>query len=123
MRPSRRPRLITALIALFSVLFMQLAVAAHACPQLAQRDQAAAMHMDGCGHADSAQSALCDSHCQSDSQAPDKPALPDVSPFLAAALVSASIAARVPDLSRAAELFSIHITAPPLAIRHCCLRI
>ena len=117
---------------LISVLFMQLAVAAHACPAR-NAAPATATHagmdgMDGCLEADDAGaiSALCDNHCQPDSQSLDKPPLPDVSPFLAISLVSTGVATTISsDLgqTRADELFSTRINAPPLSIRNCCFRI
>lgn len=117
---------------LISVLFMQLAAAAHACPDLspapAMSAHAGMEGMDGCLEADGAgaMSALCDNHCQPGSQSLNKPPLPDVPPFLAIALVSNGVATPIStDLSqtRADQLFSTRINAPPLSIRNCCFRI
>jgi hypothetical protein len=128
----RRPRLFTALMLLISVLFMQLAAAAHACPDInpapAMAAHAGMDGMDECMEADDdgALSALCDNHCQPGSQSLNKPPLPDVPPFLAIALVSSGVATPIStDLSqtRADELFSTRINAPPLSIRNCCFRI
>ena len=132
MRFSRRPRLLTAFILLISVLFMQLAVAAHACPDVnpapAMSAHAGMDDMAGCLEADDAgaMSALCDHHCQPGSQSLNKPPVPDVSPFLAIALVTNGVdTATSTDLgqTRADALFSTRINAPPLSIRNCCLRI
>lgn len=148
MRPSRRPRLITALLVLFSVLFMQLAVAAHACVNLPSApapkpamEMTMTLHGEHAEHAsDMAQmadccdtdeiasaAALCDQHCQPAVQSLDKPATPDVQPFVAATLISTDSAASALTaglgLSRANGLFSTRINAPPLSIRNCCFRI
>jgi hypothetical protein len=117
---------------LISVLFMQLAVAAHACPDInsapSMSAHAGMEGMDGCLEADDAgaMSALCDNHCQPDSQSLNKPPLPDVSPFLAIALVSSGVVTAIStdlSLTRADQLFSTRINAPPLSIRNCCFRI
>jgi hypothetical protein len=145
MRLSRQPRLITALLVLFSVLFMQLAVAAHACANLRSApapmpamEMTMTMHgehaadmpqMADCCDTDevATAAALCDQHCQPAVQSLDKPATPDVPPFVAVALIATDTAAAtlpaglVP--SRANGLFSTRINAPPLSIRNCCFRI
>jgi hypothetical protein len=148
MRLSRQPRLITALLVLFSVLFMQLAVAAHACVNLRSApapkpamEMTMTLHGEHAEHAaDMAQAAdccatdeiataaaLCDQHCQPAVQSLDKPATPDVSPFVAVALIATDTAASALPaglgLSRANGLFSTRIHAPPLSIRNCCFRI
>ncbi|MBC7858622.1 MAG: hypothetical protein H7Z39_07530 [Burkholderiaceae bacterium] len=143
MRHSRRSRLIAALLVLFSVLFMQLAVAAHACANLSNMPAPTsmpAMTMHGEHAADMAQmadccdtdeiasaAALCDQHCQPAVQSLDKPATPDVPPFVAVALIATDTAASALPaglgLSRANGLFSTRINAPPLSIRNCCFRI
>ncbi|WP_168798663.1 hypothetical protein [Herbaspirillum sp. ST 5-3] len=136
MQLSRQHRLVAAFIALTSMLFVQLAVAAYACPsrQIAQVAELAAMsahvdeheHMNGCEGADGEKSALCHAHCQPDSQSLDKPQLPDVSTFMALALVSTvfdSGALLQPIIAPRADLFLSRITSPPLFIRNCCFRI
>lgn len=136
MKQSRRTRLATALLALISVLFVQLAVAAYACPsrQIVQAEQDAAMamqgheHMEGCeGMAGgTVDTALCHAHCQPDTQSLDKPDLPDVSPFVAIALLSiiADSTILLQQVYPPREpLFLRRITSPPLSIRNCCFRI
>ncbi|HYC41627.1 MAG TPA: hypothetical protein VEB70_01420, partial [Noviherbaspirillum sp.] len=70
MRFTRHSRFVTALVALFSVLFMQLAVAAYACPTIKATPEIAAQagwasaeshsEMGGCeGGVDVEQPALC----------------------------------------------------------------
>lgn len=144
-RHSRPARAISALLVLISLLFMQLAVAAHACANLREAPapmpaMEMTMTMHGEHAADMAQmadccdtdevataAALCDQHCQPAVQSLDKPATPDVQPFVAVALIaidttaSALPAGLVP--SRANGLFSTRINAPPLSISNCCFRI
>lgn len=142
-RHSRPARAISALLVLISLLFMQLAVAAHACSNLREAPMPAlemTMTMHGEHAADMAQmadccdtdelataAALCDQHCQPAAQSLDKPATPDVPPFVAIALIATdSAASALPaglGLSRANGLFSTRINAPPLSIRNCCFRI
>lgn len=135
MKLSRTSRLITALVALCGMLFMQLAVAAYACPswsagQSGQIDAALASaagmsDMPGCEGMDQEQPALCHAHAHADSQALDKPAAPQIPLFMPLILVAAwqppevalpvSAAPPAPPMTRA--------TAPPLSIRNCCFRL
>lgn len=137
MRLSRRLRFATALFALLSVLCMQLAVAAYACPSLQSLGRNAAeaaspqtaVHegMTGCeGVVDSEQPALCYVHSQIGDQSLDKPAPPDVSPAVAVMLVPA-----IQDAAKAHAPPSRYVDAaglmreafPALTIRNCCFRI
>lgn len=133
----RSSRLITACILLVSMLFMQLAVAGYACPNLnigpaepvsismsmsADDDMA----MSGCSGADTAQPSLCQANDQAGNQSLDKPPLPLVQPFMAVALtlVFPNVELAVSDTG--AEPVSpllLRTTAPPLSIRNCCFRI
>lgn len=128
----RRSRCITVFIALVSLLFMQLAVAGYACPS-AQQKVAEAAAMAGakmpCAESmainmDDAQPNLCQAHCQAGHQTADKyepPAPLDINAvpvsFLLPNIVPVFLGAPLqpPHLKRT--------TVPPLAIRHCCLRI
>lgn len=137
MRLSRRPRLITAFIALFSVLFMQLAVAAYACPGLqpAPVSGMADMHMDsassadmpGCdGMVDLEQPSLCHAYSQVGKQSLDKPPVPDVPPAVPVMLVSviSHIDFTFDPISRHAEAaWLMRSSSPPISVRHCCFRI
>ncbi len=140
MRFSGLSRLTTALILLFSMLFMQLAVAAYACPVLlgaanqampveamsldqGNMDQAA---MNGCPGKDMVQPSLCHAHDHSGNQSLDKPLLPDVVPFIPAALVVTLVAldpADRPTYFSSDSMLLMRTTAPPLSIRNCCFRI
>ena len=128
----RRHRILTVLIALCSLLFMQFAVASYACPGFEARVQAvSAMAAAGMPCAqemsmapDEDQPNLCSAHCQ-----PAQPgggdhalqvpvALVDHRAFFSAPAAIAFVERMPP---RAALL--AQATAPPLAIRHCCWRI
>ena len=128
----RRSRCITVFIALVSLLFMQLAVAGYACPGAQQKVAEVAAMAEAqmaCAESmainmDDAQPNLCQAHCQAGHQTADKydpPAPLDIGAvpvsFLLPNIVPVVLGAPLqpPHLKRS--------TAPPLAIRHCCLRI
>ncbi len=135
MKLSRKSRFVTALIALMSVLFTQLALAAYVCPttQIVQAVESVAV-MHAATHPDMAdcegmaveETALCQAQSQVVSQSLDKPESPLVSPFLATMLMSAisyidpSHQHAIPQASASSLT---RLTAPPLAIQHCCFRI
>jgi hypothetical protein len=134
MKLPRKYRILTALIALFSMLFMQTAVASYACPRLQTdhapdsmvADQASGPAMPGCDQPDPASPALCHAHCLDAKASQDKPSAPIVSP--AVVLVSTLLLPLEPLRPLAqpvADQPSLlqRITAPPIAIRHCCFRI
>ena len=129
---NRRSRLRTALFALISLLFMQLALANYVCPGVASSvAEAATMAEAGmpCAQSmalsmDDAQPNLCQAHCQAGQQSADKyePLAPLLMADLPAdfrlpALVTMVFGAprNAPDLMRS--------TAPPVAIRNCCFRL
>jgi hypothetical protein len=132
MTRNRRHRLITVLFALFSLLFMQLAVASYACPG-AESKMAALSAMAEAGipcaqsmtvNMDEEQPNLCKAHCQAGQQVADKyevpapvalTALPPDFSLPVVALVLRGAPMQAPHLMR--------ITAPPVAIRHCCFRL
>jgi hypothetical protein len=127
---ARRHRLITVILALVSLLFMQLAVAGYACPQHSG-DPSAEQSMAGMPCADempaltdSEQPGLCHAHCQSADQTADKAQSPAPAAAIAvgfAYTVEPALdswrhrAPPPPWLSRATE--------PPLAVRNCCFRL
>jgi hypothetical protein len=132
MKLHRKSRLFAALLALFSMLFMQLAVAAYACPTVGatQGEPRAEMRvhadMQGCGGVDTAQPALCHAHVHADKQSLDKPQLPDVQPFIATALLLAIADIGIHALSAEPQpdnRLLVRATAPPHSIQHCCFRI
>lgn len=136
MHLTRRSRMLTALLALISLLFMQWALAAHPChagqPALnSVMSQAKAMAMPDCGMTSSEKTSstdvsLCHEHCAQGKQSLDRTPAPDVTPFIPVLLVQCSlqyvstsspIPKHYPDVSLADR------EAPSLAIRHCCFRI
>ncbi|MES2102480.1 MAG: hypothetical protein V4634_00560 [Pseudomonadota bacterium] len=138
MKLSRPSRLIAAFIALVSMLFMQLAVAAYACPGMMTGNVnrgingatagAAAPAMMNCEGMDMEQPALCHAHSQDSfsKQSLDKPQLPDVQPFVSAGLVLALDIADIAFLPQPPHRDPVSLarsTAPPIAIRNCCFRI
>ncbi len=135
MKLSRPSRVIAAFIALISILFTQLAVAGYACPDLTTEStselvaisaQVDHQNMPDCIGLDAELPSLCHAHAQIGDQSLDKPPLPPVQPFVAAALASVfqqiEFARRPPALPSNAFILT-RITAPPAAIRNCCFRI
>lgn len=129
---NRRIRLTTVLFALISLLFMQLAVAAYVCPGTASKAAEVAAMADAsmpCAESmtrsrDEAQPNLCQAHCQAGQQTADRYELPP--PVVLDALpADFTLAALAPLLSgaplQAPDL--MRTTAPPVVIRHCCLRL
>jgi hypothetical protein len=94
MKLTRPSRIVAALIALLGMLFMQLAVAAYACPGLvtepAFEAAMAEVHADAmeadCIGSDTQQANLCNTHATSGNQSLDKPNVAPVAPFTVAAL-------------------------------------
>lgn len=135
MKQSRRARLVTALIALVSVLFIQLAAAAYACPGAASGKTpvaemaAAAGHMAGCDEmTDNGSQTLCFAQSQEGKQSLNKPAMPDLSQQVPVLLIPAVGAVEAPSFHLASphHVDAAHIDragAPPLTVRNCCFRI
>ena len=134
MKLRRRHRLLTALVALFGVLFTQLAIAAYICPELnvGTSNQAMAaveppmQSMPGCDQPDAANPGLCHAHCQDGTSSVDRAELPAVSP--AAVIVSNILAPLRPVVSspprdEEPDSLLLRSTSPPISIRHCCFRI
>jgi len=131
MKLTHRSRVAAALIALLSMLFMQLAVAAYACPELKavtmtdtmQSEQAS---MPGCHGMDNKQPNLCYAHADVGNQSLNKPELPQVQPFAAVDLVLTLVMTDVAYRQASILIKPGHIphaSAPPLAIRNCCFRL
>ena len=132
MLQKRSSRFITVLVALVSLLFMQLAVAGYACESGASKAaliKSVVMADMPCAESmvmavDEHQPTLCHAHCQAAEQSADKYQvplaidvghLPSVLTLEGAFPVFASRALQAPYLQRT--------TAPPLAIQNCCLRL
>lgn len=131
MRLSRSSRFFAALLAVVSVLFSQLAMAAYACPGLptsqAMALVAEADHvMPDCEQMDSAQPALCHAHMQAGDQTLDKPPSPNVPPTVAVLLMPAmsDLHLALPPVVFYTDVAGLRRSSdPPLSIRNCCFRI
>jgi hypothetical protein len=135
MKMPRPTRFAAALIALFSVLFMQFAVASYVCPQhlAGQTTEPTTLSMSSdlrsmteCQGMDSVQPNLCHAHDQAGNHSLDKPELPQVQPFVAATLaltLSPIAVANHPLVNKREQARLVRSTAPPLSIQHCCFRI
>jgi len=135
MKMSKPFRLIAALLALFSLLFAQMAVASYVCPGMPLGTAGGAVtlsigsppaEMSGCIGMDMAQPGLCQAYDQAGNQSLDKPEVPAVASFIPVELV---VALHFPDVASPSavtpsqSLPLTRATAPPIAIRHCCFRI
>lgn len=129
---ARRYHFITVITALFSLLFMQLAVARYVCPSTVTSGARDGMVMANgmpCAESmamamDEAQPALCHAHCLADQQSFDKYELP--TPIAISAMpVNFRLSVVVTEFSGVAlqAPHLMHATAPPVAIRNCCFRI
>lgn len=135
MKLSRLSRYVAVFIAAFSMLFMQLAVAGYACPNLELPDAktAASMamaadseDMSDCGGVDMEQPNLCHAHAQANTQSLDKPQVPSIQSFIAGALTLVFENIELVHHPRPIPKNSLQltrVTAPSLSIRHCCFRI
>jgi hypothetical protein len=130
MRYPRRIRLLSAALALFSLLFMQLALAAYACPNLMPAPRAPMLDSSGqpmanCPQADRDNPTLCHADTHKLTPSLDKPDAPSVMPFVAAGfalpLLWPGNEASIPIVP--AGLLHASGASPPLAIRHCCFRL
>ena len=119
MKLRRSHRLVAALIALASLLFMQLAVAAYACPMQSKP-------MANCHGMDRDSPSLCHAHAETVKQSLDKAATPDVQPFIAAAVlgeVTGLEQLMPPGVRSLPSAVPAAGAAPPISILHCCFRI
>ena len=125
----RRLRFATVLFALASLLFMQLALAGYSCPSVESRVQeAAAMAEAGMPCAgsmpmsmDEDQPGLCHAHCDGQ-QASDNHPLQVLAVALPPGLAIERPFQQAPIRSAPQASLLTRATAPPLAIRNCCLR-
>jgi len=123
----RRLRHVAAILALFSVLFSQLAIAAYACPGFAAMAEVASPAMPDMPDCDQSmpageRSALCHAHCLQGDQSLDKAAsaLQAMSAALAYPVAERVRLVQAPmDSPRASDSILDRPTGPPLAVRHC----
>lgn len=123
----RRHRLITVFFALFSLLFMQAALAGYACPVEGKAREAAAMAQAGMPCAgemvDSEQPGLCHAHCQAEKSL-DKLSSPIVLGDASNGFSYTVHSARVDERAQFEQSPSFYrATAPPISVRNCCFRI
>jgi hypothetical protein len=133
MKLSFSTRIFAVVLAISSMLFMQLALAAYVCPGTSPSGatmiaSSANMEMPGCDGMDMEQVALCHAHAQDQGskQTLDKADLPAVTPFIASQLIQTLVPALIfspAHYSAYAIQYPSHSPAPPLAILHCCFRI
>jgi hypothetical protein len=126
----RRIRLVSAVVALLSLLFMQLAVAAYACPNLMPARSApmldsAGQPMANCPQTDRQSPTLCHEHVHKQTPSLDKPDAPSVMPFVATGFALPLFWPDHRAAMPAPPLVFLHAsgTSPPIAIRHCCFRL
>lgn len=132
----RRPtRFLAAIVALFGMLFTQLAVASYVCEtgsaetigsvQQAMQSSPPMAGMPDCGGLDLEQAGLCGAHAQTGNQSLDKPSTPSVVQFIPAALSVVSEPSRraLPPIAPKHELPALaRSVAPPFSISNCCFR-
>ena len=135
MQTSRSLRILTAVVAIFSMVFMQLAVASYACPGMLSGNQnaassgaAMAADMVNCDGVDPAQSTLChvSAHGEPTKQSLDKTPVPDVPAFVPVALIldwQIFDVLAVPTFQSYPPISLRRTSTPPIAIRNCCFRI
>jgi hypothetical protein len=125
---TRAGRRSVAWLCLSALLFLQLAVAAHACPTRVDSGTltvaAVISPAEPCGGMDQARPKLCEQHCVHDSQSVDTQPHSSVS---APVLPLMTVAAQ-PDLHRSTKLnacgaFQVTIVEPPPLVRFGVLRI
>lgn len=122
MKSRRTSRIVVALVALMSLLFMQLAVASYACPNSGNSEAVAA----DCANMDTGQPSLCKAKAidQVAKQSLDKPDAPPVMPFIPfelVGLVLLPVWTALPEYAAAPPDWGRQV-APPIAIAHCCFR-
>lgn len=136
MKLSHKSRIVSALLALVSMMFMQLAVAGYMCPsmQIAHAMDAIAMQVVAIDHHDMSaceefeidQPSQCPTQVKIDHQSLDKQDTPRIPPFMALTLVvainHADVAYHPLAMQREASWLT-RTTAPPLSIQNCCFRI
>jgi len=131
-------RLISTIIALVSMLFVQLAVAGYVCPSysavhgsssaaIAMIDDAGfAGDMIDCSTMDHAQPNLCHAFTHTSDQSLDKPGYPNVLPFVPSVLTLVILTLEHSDLAAMPwpdSTVALHVLSPPLSITNCCFRI
>jgi hypothetical protein len=133
MKLTRPSRVAAAILALFSMLFMQLAIAAYACPgmmpmsgQMDMSAMSADQNMEHCKGMDLKAPSLCYAHDQAGNQSLDKPGTPQIQPFTAIGLALPMVSVPYTAAQSQSVVKSVVLartTAPPISIRNCCFRV
>ena len=134
MNLTSKSRVVVALVALVSMLFMQLALAGYACPELKLAADFAAMvktstaatEMPGCAQMDGVQPSLCHASAHTQHQSLEKHEVPLVQAFIPALISLILIPTPVASSLTPFQFSSIRQSGappPPLSIRNCCFRI
>lgn len=135
MKNFRQSNIAAAFVALFSVLFMQFAVATYTCPTLktgpssyaiGMTAEESAHGMAGCHGVDLENANLCQAESQKVKISLDKPDLPNVPVFAVAQLqteVMPLVLLTPSDSALSKAELLTRATSPSLSIRHCCFRI
>ncbi|MEO6624698.1 MAG: hypothetical protein ABIN37_07700 [Burkholderiaceae bacterium] len=132
MSTRRRNRLFTVLIALFSLLSMQFALASYVCPGavsivavMTEATQSGVpCEQAMAGALDDQQPGLCHAHCQTEHQSAEKYQAP--APALPIHTGTGFITLRLVPLPPGAPLQApllTRTTAAQMAVRHCCFRV
>lgn len=134
MKISRPSRVLGAVLALVSMLFMQLVLAGYMCPKISVDAPASEMpaissmaaDMPNCEQMDTAQPTLCHASVHTVYQSLDKHELPSVQPFVPATIALVLVHIAVPITTNPFN-FNTALQSgappPPVAIRNCCFRI
>ena len=135
MKLTHTSRLLAAIVAIFSMLYMQLAVASYVCPGMAAGSQsevavstAMADEMPNCDSMDTEQTTLCHviAHGEPAKQSLEKPPASIVPPFVPVELglnLAMFVVTVLPDLPAYPPIALTRTSSPPIAIRNCCFRI
>ena len=121
----RFTRKLAACIGMTALVFAQLAIAAYACPAMAQTIEAAQQAATPpCQDMDMDQPALCQAHCHDSEQNVNVVlAALAVPGFVPGLIVMIDSVAQILLPARPASPSLLHSTSPPLSIRNCCFRI
>ncbi len=134
MKKNRSSRILGAVLAICSMLFMQLALAGYVCAQSngdtsvtgKSAVSAAVIEMPGCEQVDSSQPNLCHASAHTLDQSLDTHQIPAVQPFVPTNFSLVLVPAAVPIASnhwKSNIARQSGAAPPPIAIRHCCFRI
>jgi hypothetical protein len=110
----RLVRPFAALVAIFGLVFAQLATAAYACPQLAKAAKAGTIESHGgCDHGASTDPSLCQHHCDDGKASVEKPKT-FVPPAISESFAYAIETLLVPSRVRTGRCLQQASTGPPL---------